>query len=534
MSGKLEGLADVGPSPDPGIDSGSHEYVRPYAWYVLGVLVLLYTLNFIDRQILSILAQEIKADLRLDDSQLGFLYGTAFAIFYALFGIPLGRLADTWYRGRLMAIGLALWSIMTALSGFATSYAQFAVARIGVGVGEASASPAAFSMLGGFFPRTRRALAVAIYSSGVYLGMGLSLPLGGYVLKTWKESYPNGNAPFGLQGWQAAFLAVGLPGLLLAAWILTLREPPRVSALGKPMPLIDPRAWQKFFRDIACVLPPLTLWSASGHPGGLRQNLVMLLTTAVATGLLGWWTGDRAQWISYGFGLYAIGTWIQTLRYTDPPMYRLIWGTREVWFAVIGFGSLAIITYAFGFWAAPYAIRSYSISPARVGALIGIPGAVASALGVIAGGRLSDAWKQRDSRGRVFVGMLSAAASAPLLIAMFLASNFRIYALISPLVYFAANLWPGSAIATYQDLVLPRMYGTAGATYLVGGTMIGLALGPYLSGKIATVTGSLQTGVFSLLVAPVAVLTFLWLLSRTISQAESSKIARAQAAGEIV
>src|ERR1700733_12852461 len=224
------------------------EKIARYAYYVLFILVLLYTLNFIDRQILSILAQEIKADLRLDDSQLGFLYGTAFAIFYALFGIPLGRLADTWYRGRLMAIGLALWSIMTALSGFATSYAQFAVARIGVGVGEASASPAAFSMLGGFFPRTRRALAVAIYSSGVYLGMGLSLPLGGYVLKTWKESYPNGNAPFGLQGWQAAFLAVGLPGLLLAAWILTLREPRRVSALGKPMPLIDPRAWQKFFR----------------------------------------------------------------------------------------------------------------------------------------------------------------------------------------------------------------------------------------------------------------------------------------------
>src|ERR1700733_10152200 len=165
------------------------EKIARYAYYVLFILVLLYTLNFIDRQILSILAEEIKIDLKLDDSQLGFLYGTAFAIFYALFGIPLGRLADTWHRGRLIAIGLATWSLMTVLSGFSSSYAQLAAARVGVGVGEASASPAAFSMLGGYFPASRRALAAAIYSSGVYLGMGLSLPIGGHVSKAWNNAY---------------------------------------------------------------------------------------------------------------------------------------------------------------------------------------------------------------------------------------------------------------------------------------------------------------------------------------------------------
>src|SRR5829696_9728489 len=100
--------------------------VSTYGWYALLVLVLVYVINFIDRQIISILAQDIKADLKLDDAQIGFLYGTAFAVFYALFGIPLARLADSWYRGRLIAMGLALWSSMTVFSGFATSFGMLA------------------------------------------------------------------------------------------------------------------------------------------------------------------------------------------------------------------------------------------------------------------------------------------------------------------------------------------------------------------------------------------------------------------------
>jgi MFS family permease len=124
-----------------------------YAWYALLVLVLVYVINFVDRQIISILAQDIKHDLHLQDAQIGFLYGTAFAVFYALFGIPLGRLADSWYRGRLIAIGLGLWSSMTALSGLASNLAMLTVARIGVGIGEASASPAAYSMISDYFPK---------------------------------------------------------------------------------------------------------------------------------------------------------------------------------------------------------------------------------------------------------------------------------------------------------------------------------------------------------------------------------------------
>ena len=166
--------------------------VPPYSWYALSVLVLLYVLNFVDRQILSILANDIKADLGLSDADLGFLYGTAFAVFYSLFGIPLGKLADSWHRVRLMTLGLTLWSLMTAVSGFAKNGAQLTIARIGVGVGEATASPSAYSLISDFFPARLRATALAIYSSGIYIGGGVSLLIGGLIVEEWNAAFPRG------------------------------------------------------------------------------------------------------------------------------------------------------------------------------------------------------------------------------------------------------------------------------------------------------------------------------------------------------
>ncbi|MEC8492845.1 MAG: MFS transporter, partial [Pseudomonadota bacterium] len=135
-----------------------------YGRYVLFVLIIVYIFNFIDRQILSILAEEIKLDLGIGDAEIGFLYGTAFAIFYAVFGIPLGRLADVWNRKKLISVGLSFWSAMTALSGFAQNFGHLAVCRFGVGIGEASATPAAFSMISDYFSPKVRATVLAIYS----------------------------------------------------------------------------------------------------------------------------------------------------------------------------------------------------------------------------------------------------------------------------------------------------------------------------------------------------------------------------------
>ena len=191
-SGGEPATTGTGDSPAPETPAGSADNPIAatvggrYSKYVLGVLLIVYVFNFIDRQIISILAEEIKADLGISDGDIGFLYGTAFAVFYAIFGIPLGKLADVWTRKSLISVGLAFWSLMTALSGTARSFAALATYRFGVGVGEASASPAAFSMLSDYFSPKVRATVLAVYSTGVYIGAGIGLFLGGVIVDAWE------------------------------------------------------------------------------------------------------------------------------------------------------------------------------------------------------------------------------------------------------------------------------------------------------------------------------------------------------------
>jgi len=497
-----------------------------YAWYALFVLILVYTLNFIDRQILAILAQEVKQDLALSDAQLGFLYGTAFAIFYSLFGIPLGRLADNWRRGYLLAIGLALWSVMTIISGLSHSFPQLAAARIGVGIGEASATPAAFAMIAGYFSKEYRGLALSIYAVGAYLGLGLSLPLGGWISDSWNAAFPVGEAPFGLDGWQAAFVIVGAPGILLALWAATLREP-MVSEGNERRILPFGLALRAFGKDMLTILPPFTLWSVARYPGELGKNVIAFcLSGLICYGLIEW-TGDVAQWIALSIGYYATYSWRQVLRHNDRAAFHLIWEDGVMILALLGFGAIALITYSAGFWAAPYAIRTFGMSATFAGMAIGIPGAIAAAMGIITGGRLSDFWKARDGRGRVWTCLVSVVGAPPLILLMYTRPDLETYLLLSPLVYFITALPGGVCAAVCQDLVLPRMYGTVGAVYLLSTTMMGLAVGPYLTGKIAMISGSLSVGVMSMLVATPIALVALGLLSRRTADAEATKDVRA-------
>ncbi len=521
--------------------------IGAYAWYALFVLVLVYVVNFIDRQILSILVGDIKRDLSVSDAQIGFLYGTAFAVFYALFGIPLGRLADSWYRGRLMAIGLALWSSMTALSGFANSFGMLAAARIGIGIGEASASPAAYSMISDNFPRERRATALSIYSSGLYIGGALSLPIGGLVVSRWTAAWPDpATAPLGLAGWQAAFLAVGVPGLLLALWVLTLREPLRGASDGLPQPVVRPNAWSDFGRELVAILPPLTLFNVARIPGGLRVNLIVLGIVVASSYGLYRLTGDAPQWSAYGLGVYAIFSWIQSLRQRDPPVYRLIWGSPIVVLLAIAFGSVSFVTYATSFWI-PFYVEQTFYAPgegsrfvvgltakAEVGLIIGWTAAVAAAVGVILGGYLSDLWRQRDPRGRIFVNMLSVALPIPLVAFLLTTDSLAAFYVVNPIAHMCASAWVGAAVATLQDLVLPRMRATAGATYILGTTMIGLALGPYFAGKMSVLSGSLTVGIAALYLMPPLTLVGLWIGGRRLAELEATKVERARAAGEAI
>jgi len=506
---------------------------RPYAWYVLALLTIVYVLNFIDRQILSILASDIKRDLQLNDADIGFLYGTAFGVFYSLFGIPLGRLADNWNRVRLITIGLGVWSLMTALSGLARSGFQLTGARIGVGIGEATASPCAYSLISDYFPKSQRATALAIYSSGIFIGGGLSLSIGGLVVDQWNAAYPGGG-PFGLVGWQAAFMAVGIPGLLLALIVATLREPLRGASDGI-VTATSTRPFADFFGELVTIIPPFTLIGASRRGGrALMLNLVVAAFVAGLAFALITVTGSVAQWCAVGIGAYAVYSWASALRARDPATFALIWKTPAFRHVTLGYGLIAFMAYSSAAFGPLYAETVLRESKKAIGFWLGGGAALAGFLGIVIGGRISDVLRRTRANGRVLIVIVGSAGPVIPIILAYTTTSVPLFYAMSFMAGLLAPAALGAAAATTQDLVLPRMRGTATATFFIGTAMIGLALGPYLAGLVSKISGSLSTGVLSMLaVIPVSLICLI-LAMRSVPRAEATLIERARAAGEPV
>lgn len=511
-----------------------------YSWYMLAVLVVVYVLNFIDRQIVSILAVDIQRDLDIDNSDMGFLMGAAFGVFYALFGIPLGRLADNWSRVKLLSIGLALWSAMTVMSGVAKNFAQLGLARMGVGIGEATASPSAYSLISDSFPKRQRATALAIYSSGLYIGGGISLLIGAIIKDGWDTAYPGGG-PLGLVGWQAAFVAVGLPGLLVALWVFSLREPKRGAMDGTPV-IVSQTPFRDFVYDLSTIVPPFTFY------GALRRGvgaLVINVAAAAIMGLFAWGmiglTGNKPQWLAVSVGFYAVFSWASNLRARDPATFALIWGTPAFLCTALGYGLIALSSYGLAGWTAPYAELVLKLPKQELAFFIGAAAALSGFLGVILGGRLADYLRASNPAGRILVIIIGVLGPVvPMWVAFTTDSSTIFYSL-----YFIAGVLGsaalGAAAATTQDLVLPRMRGTATAVFFLATTLIGLGFGPYVVGQIADLTGTmvdgkiqgdLRTGILSLIgVVPFA-LALLIHAYRTVPAAEATLIDRARAAGE--
>jgi MFS family permease len=529
--------------PDPQ-DARAEAIGGAYARYVLVILTLVYVFNFIDRQILSILAPDIQAELGISDADISFLYGTAFAVFYAVFGIPLGRLADVWTRRSLIALGLAVWSGMTALSGTARGFASLAAYRVGVGIGEASASPAAFSLLGDWFPPRARGFALAVYSSGVYIGAGIGIFLGGWIVDGWRALYPAGGAPFGLAGWQVAFFAVGLPGLLLAVWVRSLREPLRGQSEGLPEREAHPHPFREFGRELFALLPPFTLFALgrSGGARGVAANLAVAGGIALAAWGLIVLTGSTAQWSALGVGVYCAASWAQGLAARDATAFALIFRSRALLLLSVGFASISFVTYGFGFWVPSFFVRVHEVSQAQVGTVVGLSAAVGGWLGVSVGGALSDRLKLRAANGRLWVGWIAAGLSLPSGLWMLHTESLVLAYVLNFFFSLVSPLWLGAAASAVNELVLPRLRALASAFYILLLTFIGLALGPYTMGKLSDVfaaAGSdpgvglrdaMSLGLGMLVVSAVA----LALAARTLPAEEASRLARARAAGEAV
>jgi len=514
-----------------------------YAKYVLFVLVLVYIFNFIDRQILSILAEDIKADLGITDAEIGFLYGTAFAVFYAVFGIPLGRLADVWVRKNLISVGLMFWSAMTALSGTARGFPTLAVYRIGVGIGEASATPAAFSMLSDYFPPRLRTTALGIYSSGVYIGAGIGIFLGGVILDAWNGAFPDpATSPFGLQGWHVAFFVVGLPGLLMALWVWTLKEPKRGQSEGI-ISESHPQPFKQAWSELQTILPIFNLAGLYLQQAGLKRLSVNLAVAAgCASGAFGLylWIGNAIQWIALGIGTYCAFSWAQALALRDPATFTMIFKCRTLIYFCFGMPSFAFITYGIGFWAAPFFLRVHGVSAAEAGTILGLSAALGGWLGVSLGGIAADKLRQYTIRGKLYVAISAVILSLPMVTMLLLTDDLLTAYIFNFLFALLSPMWLGPGAATINDLVLPRMRAIASAFYIMMITFIGLALGPFMMGQIsdAFITAGTESGqalrqgmLWGLSMAVVSII-LIFLAIINIEKDEASRLERARAAGE--
>lgn len=286
--------------------------VQAGAYYTLGVLTLVYSFNFIDRQLLAILQESIKTDLGLKDAHLGLLTGFAFAAFYVTAGIPIARWADRANRRNIVALAVFTWSFMTSLSGLAQNYMQLLLARIGVGVGEAGGSPPSHSMISDMFPPHKRATAMGLYSTGVNIGI-----LFGFLLGGWLNEF---------FGWRVAFMVVGAPGILLAILVrFTVREPERGLSEARQSSatessLGDVIAWlwsRKSFRFLAAA-SALNAFSAYAIANWTAS--FMIRSHQMDTGELGTWLA-LILGVAGAFGVISGGLLSDRLGKTDKRWY---------------------------------------------------------------------------------------------------------------------------------------------------------------------------------------------------------------------
>ena len=227
-----------------------------YAWFVVAVLVLANISSWIDRQILNLLAPAIRQDLGISMTEMGLLIGLPFSLFFAVMGFPIARLADRGNRRNIIALGISFWSLMTAVCGLAGGYGRLMLARIGVGVGEASLQAPGTSLIADYFPRERFSTAMGFYAMASFIGAGLAYMLGGWVIGL-ASTQDTWSVPFAgaLRPWQVVFLFVGLPGLLVALLMLAVREPPRTTPTVARIPYssLFGYMWQNA-RTFSCVV----------------------------------------------------------------------------------------------------------------------------------------------------------------------------------------------------------------------------------------------------------------------------------------
>ncbi|WP_321396948.1 MFS transporter [Emcibacter sp.] len=526
------------------------------AYYALLLVGLCQAMSMVDRQILAILMPRIKADLNIGDAEMGLLYGTVFALFYAVFSLPLGRLADGWIRTRLLGLSIIGWSFMTALGGMANGFGLLALSRLGVGIGEASVQPGGMSLLSDVFPKRKRGTVTAVMAAAIALGLGSALWIGGSVADAWDGAFADGAAPLGLKGWQAAFLAASIPGLFLGYLMIKMKEPRRGLSDGIDHH-DDPHPFRESWLTLTSILPGLswlTLLRLKASSRDWIVNIGGLLIIILMVGVMIHWTnglrlvnpialsvggydfgGNELQWTVTGFGLYVILSWMQSLKLRDKPAFELVVKTPSMILVIIVVSLQMVINYGGMAWTAAYLINHFGQKPAEVGLQFGVMISIIGIVGPLIAGPVSDWVNGHIAGGRLYVTLGALILSPPLGIITFTSDSVGLFYVFYACFGLALTMWLPSIYACLMDLVLPRMRGTVMSYYILTMTITGMGMGPYIVGLMSDINGgNLASAILNLFWVSPLLVVLTYILIRRLPKDEASLLDRARAAGEKV
>lgn len=448
---------------------------EPYAWYALVLLTLINAVNFIDRNIIFALFEPIKDELNLSDAQLGWL-GSAYIIVFSVTAIPLGILSDLKSRRAVIAFGVTLWAAFTGLAGLAQRYWQLLFCRSMVGVGEAAYSPAAQSLLADYFPERGRALALGVFWSGLALGGVAGIWLGGELAH--------------LYGWRAAFLAVGLPGLLLAMLASRLKDPTRTLrpfSLGETIRRFELTVWH-----LALFGWPLWVMGALGLMAAYLLDRSGLLNPDIEGAVLGAAVATGVVAVAFR-GVRAIlahrhdETPPATLTTVDEFLeaVRVVIRTPTLIWVFLGGALISFAMNGLVGWSPSYIQRELGLPPQLAGRTIGVWGLAAGLLGVVFGGRLGDTLAERWKSGRVVAGCAGFFVGGPLCIWLLSVRDLEAFIPLFFVTLFFFTWYHGPVSATIFDVVPPKVGASVMGAYVFFSHMAGDAIAYPLIGAFS-------------------------------------------------
>ena len=442
-----------------------------YRYYVLAILVFVYMLNFVDRQIIGILAAPLKQEFQLSDSQFGLLGGIAFASVYSTLAIPLAWLADRYSRVWIMTGALAVWSGFTALCGMAGSFTQLFLCRMGVGVGEAGGVAPAYSLISDYFPPHQRARALAVFAFGIPLGMAAGTLVGGLLAATY--------------GWRTAFIVVGLLGLLVAPLLrLTVRDPKRGGTDAvKTQAQIEALAAAPAGSDKAGKIAAQIML-------GIGASALILAALVQFAGLK---LGNPLLFVFGGLLAVVIGVSLMVARRTA----SVVIPKRSFWLLALGAASSSVCGYGVAGWLPLFFMRSFNLTLAQTSWYYSGIALIGGILGIWMGGAIADKLSKRGKGAYPLVPAIAFLISAPCfilamnspwLIGLVLPgggshSQQLILAFLIFLLPTGLNLaWLGPVSAAVQHLVPSAMRSTASALFLLINNLLGIAVGFFYFG----------------------------------------------------